>query len=72
MDNSNGFTLIKSAVVNGINIDCYAQDGNNNVGEEFWLSREQIGKLLGYANPVDAIKKIHSRNRERLNLFSTG
>ena len=72
MDNSNGFTLIKSAVVNGINIDCDAQDGNNNVGEEFWLSREQIGKLLGYANPVDAIKKIHSRNRERLNLFSTG
>ena len=28
MNNNGAFTLIKSAVVNSINIDCYAQEGN--------------------------------------------
>ena len=71
IDNNCAFSLIKSAVINGINIDCYAQNGNNKPGEEFWLSREQIGTLLGYSNPKNAIGKIHERNRERLNQFST-
>ncbi|MBQ3399267.1 MAG: phage antirepressor KilAC domain-containing protein [Synergistaceae bacterium] len=71
MGNSNGFSLIKSSVINGITVDCYAQEGNHNVGEEFWLTREQIGRLLGYNNPKNAIGKIHERNRERLDQFST-
>lgn len=34
------------------------------------MTREQIGQLLGYKNPKKAIKDIHIRNRERLDLFS--
>ena len=70
MTNSN-FTLIKSAVVNGINIDCYAQEGNNQPGESFWLSREQIGRLLEYEDPMRSIRRLHSRNKKRLDKFSS-
>ena len=34
------------------------------------MTREQIGKALGYSNPNDAIKKIHKRNRDRLDKYS--
>ncbi len=69
--NNSAFTLIKSTVVNGINIDCYAQEGNNQPGETFWLSREQIGRLLEYDRPNDSIGKLHRRNKGRLDQFST-
>lgn len=34
------------------------------------MTREQIGRALGYKNPNDAIRFIHERNKERLNKFS--
>ena len=53
---------------NGITFNCYIeQDGAG----EFWATREQIGELLGYADPMRAIAHIHERNSERLNKFST-
>ena len=41
-----------------------------NENEEVWLTREQIGKALGYANPGKAIQKIHLEHKERLDKFS--
>ncbi|MBQ3456839.1 MAG: phage antirepressor KilAC domain-containing protein [Synergistaceae bacterium] len=70
MDNKK-LVLLQSAVINGINVECYVQEGTNTPGEEFWLSREQIGTLLGYENPVKAIGNLHKRNRERLDQFAT-
>lgn len=35
------------------------------------MTREQIGKALGYSNPQKAIDKIHQRNKERLDKFSS-
>lgn len=34
------------------------------------MTREQIGRALGYKNPQNAIDKIHKRNKERLDKFS--
>ncbi len=70
VDNKSTFTLIKSAVVNGINIDCYAQVGNDQPDKSFWLSREQIGALLEYAEPRLSVANIHNRNKKRLDKFS--
>ena len=62
--------LIKSAEFNGIQFDCYAQDKQQNTSD-FWATREQIGKLLEYEYPREAIGKIHERNKERLDKFSS-
>lgn len=40
------------------------------INNEYFLTREQIGRALGYNNPSEAIKKIHQRHRERLDKFS--
>lgn len=53
---------------NGVALDCYKGDDNN----DFWATREQIGRLLGYENPRKAIAIIHTRNKERLDKFSKG
>ncbi len=53
---------------NGVALDCYKGDDDN----DFWATREQIGKLLGYSKPQDAIAKIHKRNKNRLDKFSRG
>lgn len=58
--------LVKTVEFNGVKFDCY-QDS----GKEFWGTREQIGRMLEYANPDTAIKNIHLRNQERLDKFST-
>jgi len=42
------------------------QNENNDV----FMTREQVGLALEYTNPREAIKNIHSRNKERLNRFS--
>ena len=62
--------LVKSTQFNGIQFDCYAQDGQQDISD-FWATREQIGQLLEYENPNDAIAIIHHRNKERLDKFST-
>ena len=59
--------LLTSKNFNGVALDCY-KDGNNS--EDFWATREQIGRLLGYSEPRIAISKIHARNSDRLNKFS--
>ncbi len=70
---SSNFQLIKSTQFNGLAFDCYKDtDTQNSSSKEFWATREQIGRLLGYEDPVDAIKKIHKRNSERLDKFSRG
>src|SRR5690625_4308634 len=40
--------------------------------KDIFMTREQIGNALEYSNPRDAIRKIHSRNRSRLDNFSRG
>lgn len=58
--------LVKTAEFNGVKFDCY-QDS----GKEFWGTREQIGRMLEYAYPREAIAKIHERNAARFKDFST-
>lgn len=43
-----------------------------NEKKDIFMTREQIGNALGYSNPRDAIRKIHSRNRSSLDNFSRG
>ena len=52
---------------NGVELKCYEAEN----ADDFFATREQIGELLGYRNPRDAIKDIHNRNAARLNKFST-
>ncbi|MCM1315863.1 MAG: hypothetical protein NC244_10915 [Alistipes senegalensis] len=39
-------------------------------GDEYYVTREQIGTALGYSNPRKAIEKIHLKHKERLDKFS--
>ena len=41
------------------------------INDEYFLTREQIGRALGYSNPTNAIKNIHLKHKERLDKFST-
>lgn len=66
---SNELQILTTREFNGIRFNCYREDGDDMLGD-FWATREQIGQLLEYENPRDAIKKIHKRNRERLDKFS--
>ena len=61
--------LIKSTNFNGVKLDCYVEPEQQDKGN-FWATREQIGRLLEYSDPTDAIAKIHTRHRERLDKFS--
>lgn len=63
--------LITTREFDGFTLDCYVERGQQDK-DDFWATREQIGALLGYANPTDAIKKIHKRNKSRLDMFSRG
>ena len=65
----NELVLIKSADFNGHTLDCYIELEQTDKGA-FWATREQIGQLLEYAYPREAIGKIHERNKERLDKFS--
>lgn len=42
-----------------------------NANNEYLVTREQIGRALGYSNPANAIKNIHLKHKERLDKFST-
>ncbi len=59
--------LLTTKNFNGVQLDCYKADDNG----DFWATREQIGQLLEYSSPDIAIGKIHARNADRLNKFST-
>lgn len=62
--------LATTRVLNGNKLACYVEDKPQNV-YDFWATREQIGTFLGYSHPDIAIGKIHKRNKERLDKFST-
>ena len=64
------FEIATTKNFNGITLNCYCEEGQENSGE-FWTTREQIGQLLGYENPNNAITIIHKRNKERMDKFST-
>lgn len=61
----NNLQLIKSENFGTAQCDFYG-NGNN----EFFMTREQIGRALEYSNHSDAIRKIHDRHKERLDKFS--
>ena len=63
--------LITTKHFNGNALDCYVEPEQEQTGD-FWATREQIGTLLEYAEPVNAVTVIHKRNKERLDKFSTG
>ena len=60
--------LVKSTQFNGAKLDCYWQTGDEK--GDFWATRTQIGQLLEYEYPTEAIGKIHNRNKARLDKFS--
>jgi phage antirepressor YoqD-like protein len=61
----NELTLFKSELFNGIECNLWKDEDS-----QIWMTREQIGSALEYSNPREAIKNIHSRNKERLDKFS--
>ena len=71
MKNMQELVLVKQAEFEDVVLDCYVELNQIDKGD-FWATREQIGQLLGYTDPSDAIKKIHKRNAERLDKFSRG
>ena len=62
--------LLTTKHFNGYALDCYVEPTRTDKGE-FWATREQIGTLLEYAEPIKAISNLHERNKERLDRFST-
>lgn len=64
------FELATTRDINGLTLNCYRENGQDDLSGEFWMTREQIGRLLEYSKPVIAIGKIHQRNKERLDRFS--
>ena len=59
-------TLATQKPFGTLTCDFYKNDAN-----EFYMTREQIGRALEYAKkPGDAIEKIHERNPDRLNPLS--
>lgn len=66
--------LVATKQFGDVAFQCY-QDSNQDSSEqevrnEFWATREQIGQLLEYGYPREAISKIHERHPERLDKFS--
>ena len=59
--------LLMTKSFNGVQLNCYRAD---NAADDFWATREQIGRLLEYAEPRIAIAKIHQRNQDRIDKFS--
>ena len=66
----NELQLITSREFNGHTLDCYVEPDQQDKGA-FWATREQVGRLLEYENPNDAIAIIHHRHSGRLDKFST-
>ena len=66
---TNALQLYTTKTYNGLELDCYVDASHEETGD-FWATREQIGRLLGYAEPRISIANIHNRNKERLDKFS--
>lgn len=41
------------------------------INDEYFVTREQIGRALGYSDPRIAVAKIHTKHKDRLDKFST-
>lgn len=63
----NNLKLVETDVFNEIATCDFWCNANN----EYLVTREQIGRALGYSNPTNAIKNIHLKHKERLDKFST-
>ena len=63
----NNLKLIETDVFNEIATCDFWGNANN----EYLVTREQIGRALGYSNPTKAIDNIHRKHRERIDKFST-
>lgn len=63
----NNLKLVETDVFNEIATCDFWGNANN----EYLVTREQIGRALGYKNPTNAIKNIHLKHKERLDKFST-
>lgn len=61
----NKMELVKQEKFAGLDVDFYKNENN-----EVFMTRNQIGAALEYANPNDAIRLIHRKNSERLDAFS--
>jgi len=57
-------TLVTSENFENIECDFYTD------GDEFYITREQIGTALGYSDPRASIGNIHMRHKERLDNLS--
>lgn len=58
-------SLTVKEMFEGNEMNIYTNEKN-----DVFMTREQIGLALEYANPRESIKNIHARNRERLDQFS--
>lgn len=67
MTTNNPMTVITSKPFGALSMDVY-EDNNH----QYYMTREQIGTALEYAEPDKMIRTIHSRNSDRLDKFSTG
>lgn len=63
----NNLKLVETDVFNEIATCDFWGNANN----EYLVTREQIGRALGYNNPTKAIDNIHRKHKERLDKFST-
>lgn len=63
----NNLKLVETDVFNEIATCDFWGNANN----EYLVTREQIGRALGYSSPANAIKNIHLKHKERLDKFST-
>lgn len=54
---------------NGALLEYYLDTEPEHAGD-FWITREQIGKFLGYAQPENAIARIHEKHSDRLDQFT--
>ena len=61
----NNMILVKNAKFGNVKCDVWQR------GEDFFMTREQIGQALEYKNPRKAIAKIHNAHKDRLDKFST-
>lgn len=61
----NNLKIVKSESFGKMDCDFYKNENG-----EIFVTRTQIGKALEYANPNDAIRILHNRNKERLDKFS--
>lgn len=55
---------LQSARFRDTDCDIFADDG------EAYMTRDQIGRALGYVNPRNGVAKVHERHRDRLDPLS--